>query len=76
VVLIPYEELQPETLAALIEEFVSREGAIHGHRDDSLEAKTEAVMSQLRRGVAVIVFDEEDETCTIVTKDSLRKRQE
>jgi uncharacterized protein YheU (UPF0270 family) len=73
--LIPYEELQPETLAAMIEDFVTRQGAVHGHADVSLEQQREAVMSQLRRGVAVIVFDEEDESVTIVTKDELRRRQ-
>jgi uncharacterized protein len=73
--LIPYEELQPETLAALIEDFVTREGAVHGHADTSLEQKREAVVSLLRRGVAVIVYDEADESITIISKDEYRKRQ-
>jgi hypothetical protein len=73
--LIPYEELQPETLAALIEDFVTRQGAVHGHADTSLEQKREAVMSQIRSGRAVIVFDETEETVSIVTKDEYRKMQ-
>ena len=73
--LIPYEELQPETLAALIEDFVTREGAVQGHADVSLEQKREAVMRQLKSGRAVIVFDEGEETVSIVTKDDYRKMQ-
>ncbi len=73
--LIPYEELQPETLAALIEDFVTRQGAVHGHADVSLEKKREAVMGQIRTGRAVIVFDETEETVSIVTKDEYRKMQ-
>jgi uncharacterized protein YheU (UPF0270 family) len=73
--LIPYEELQPETLAGVIEDFVTREGAVHGHADASLQQKREAVMRQLAAGRVVIVFDETEETVSIVTKDDYRKMQ-
>lgn len=69
---VPYQELQPATLQALIEDFVSRDGAIHGHSDASLDQKVSAVMSQLRNGSAVVVFDPDDESCSIVEKRSLR----
>lgn len=74
--LIPYEELQPETLAAVIEDFVTREGAVHGHAEQSLEQKRDAVLRQLKAGRVVIVFDETEETVSIVTKDDCRKMQQ
>ena len=69
VIIIPPEALQPQTLDALIEEFVTRDGAIQGHTDTSLPAQMEAVKRQLKSGKAVIVFDTQTETCTIVAKD-------
>lgn len=69
--IVPPEELQPGTLTALIEEFVTRHGAIHGHAETSLEAQIAAVKRQLTAGKAVIVFDEETESCSIVPADSL-----
>lgn len=55
-----------------MEEFVTRDGAVHGHVEMSLSAKIDAVRSQLRCGKAVIVFDETNDTCTIVLKEDLK----
>ena len=65
---IPFDQLQPETLDAMIEEFVTRDGAIHGHADDPLPQKIQAIRRQLQSGDIVIVFDEESETCTFIPK--------
>jgi uncharacterized protein YheU (UPF0270 family) len=67
--IIPHTQLQPETLTALIEEFVTRDGAVHGHHHTSLEEMIRAVRRQLETGKAEIVYDEETETCTIVVKE-------
>ena len=70
--LIPHDSLEPDTLAALIDEFVTRDGAVHGHRDASAEQMRESVLQQLRAGKVVILYDEDDESCTIVAKESLQ----
>ena len=70
--IIPHDQLNPETLAALLEEFVTRDGALHGHADTPVEAMVASVRRQLEGGSAVIVFDEETETASIVTRESLR----
>ncbi len=67
---IPFDQLQPETLDALIEEFVTRDGAIHGHADDPLPQKIESIRRQLKSGDITIVFDEESESCTIMPANS------
>jgi hypothetical protein len=72
-IIIPQEQLQPDTLQALIEEFVTRSGAVHGHTDTPLSEMIEAVQRQLKSGEAVIVFDEEEETFTIVRKEQMGK---
>jgi hypothetical protein len=69
--IIPHDQLNPETLAALIEEFVTRDGALHGHVDTPVDTMVASVRRQLERGLAVIVFDEASETASIVTRDSL-----
>lgn len=64
--IVPYQQLHPDTLAALIEEFVTRDGAIHGHTDTPLQQMVQSVHRQLIAGTIVIVFDEDSETCTMV----------
>lgn len=54
---MPLESLRPETLRAVVEEFVSREGTDYGPGDFHLEEKVDQVLQQLRRGDAQITFD-------------------
>ena len=63
---IPMSALQPSTLRALVEEFITREGTDYGDEVFSLEQKVEAVMGQLRRGTAAIEYDDENESCTLI----------
>jgi uncharacterized protein YheU (UPF0270 family) len=49
--------LKPDTLIALIEEFVTRDATDYGDRERTLGDKLEDVMRQLRRGKMRIVFD-------------------
>lgn len=69
--IIPPDQLQPETLRGLVEEFVTRDGAVHGHVDMLIEAQVGIVLRQLSTGEAVIVFDESDESCTVVSREQL-----
>ena len=63
---IPVEALDEETLRALVESFVNREGTDYGRVEQSFEAKVGDVMRQLERGDAEIVFDPETESATIL----------
>jgi len=69
--IIPPEELSPDTLRALVEEFVTRHGAVQGHTEVSTDTMISQVLTQLRTGQAFVVFDEKDETCSVVTKQEL-----
>jgi hypothetical protein len=64
---VPYEQLEPETLQNLIQEFVTRDGNDWGDVDGALENKVSQVMQQLRNRKAMIVFDLKSETANIVT---------
>ena len=69
--IVPHDQLRPDTLEAVIEEFVTRDGAVHGHTQIPVHEQIDAVKRQLQSGKAVIVFDAEAETCTIVLRDEL-----
>ena len=62
---IPHRELSEAALRGVVESFVLREGTDYGQRDYSLEEKIAAVMRQLDRGEAVIVFDPDTRTVSI-----------
>ena len=64
---VPADALAPETLRRVIEEFVTREGTDYGERIYSLDEKVAHVMGQLKRGEAVLTFDEATQTVGIRT---------
>jgi uncharacterized protein len=67
-VVVPYTELAPELLHAVVESFVLREGTDYGEREISLEAKVARVIKQLKNGEAKIIFDPESDSVTIVVR--------
>ena len=62
---IPFQDLAVETLTAIIEEFISREGTDYGVHETSLEKKVQQVMNQLQRGEIVVTFDQESQSCDL-----------
>ena len=54
--IIPWQDLDPETLDNLIESFVLREGTDYGEYERSLADKVADVKQQLKRGEAVLVW--------------------
>ncbi|USD65516.1 YheU family protein [Vibrio sp. SCSIO 43136] len=63
--IIPWQQIESETLDNLIKEFVLREGTDYGSQEISLDDKISQVKSQLASGQAVIVFSELHETVDI-----------
>ncbi len=66
---IPYQELAEETLEAVIEEFISREGTEYGAREYTLEQKVQQVKEQLQRGDIVLSYDPESQSCHLQTSE-------
>jgi uncharacterized protein len=65
---VPYTELEPELLQAVVESFVLREGTDYGEKEVSFETKIARVIQQLKSGEARILFDPESESVTIVSR--------
>ena len=73
VVEVPYTALHPDTLRAVVVEFITRAATDYGERERTLEEKIADVMRQLRRGEATVVYDARTQTVNIVpTGGSLR----
>ncbi len=71
--IIQHDKLSPEALQALIEEFVTRDGTDTGYEKKSFENDVAMVKRQVKRGDAVIVYDQNIKTSNIVPKDHLKE---
>jgi uncharacterized protein YheU (UPF0270 family) len=65
------DDLAPDTLRAVVESFVLREGTDYGAHEVSLDAKVAEVLLQLRRGQAHITFDPTTESVNVVVTNAL-----
>ncbi|MBS9434297.1 YheU family protein [Photorhabdus hainanensis] len=67
--IIPWQQLEPETLLNLIESFVLREGTDYGEDEKSLEQKVTDIRRQLEQGDVMLVWSELHESINIVPKE-------
>lgn len=74
--IIPYQQLDPETLNNLIEAFVLQEGTDYGEEEKTLEQKVADVKQSLHNGSVVIVFSELHETVNIMPRDMFEQEQQ
>jgi len=74
--IIPLEQLSAETLLAIIEDFILREGTEYGVEDISKEAKIAQVKKQLQLGSAVLVYSELHESVNILPSEQFKEGSE
>jgi uncharacterized protein len=72
--LIPWQDIDSETLNNLIEHFVLREGTDYGEQEITLADKVAHVRQQLIDGDAAVVFSEPHETVNIMPRHELNSR--
>lgn len=70
---VPYTELEPGTLNNIIDDLVTRDGTDYGAVERTREQKAAALMRQLERGEAKLLFDPETETIGLVTAEELAR---
>lgn len=70
--LIPFEQLEPNTLTRLIEDFVTRDGTDNGD-DTPLQTRVLRVRHALSKGQAVIFFDLESQQCQLMARHEVPK---
>lgn len=66
--LIPWQQLNSETLQRLIESYVLREGTDYGDEEVSLADKTQAVLQQIQQGQVLILYSELHESVDLLTR--------
>lgn len=71
---IPYQQLSPETLDALIESFVLREGTDYGEQEVSLTEKLAQLKRQIVAGKILITFDPQSESCNLISAEEWRRQ--
>ncbi|MGM0906442.1 MAG: YheU family protein [Pseudomonadota bacterium] len=69
--IIPWQELDQETLNNLLESVVLREGTDYGSQELSFDTKVEQLKQRLKSGEAVIVYSELHESVDVVDKESV-----
>ena len=67
--IIPLEQINEETLIAIIEDFILREGTEYGVIDATKADKIAQVKLQLQQGSAVIVYSELHESVNILPRE-------
>lgn len=73
--IIPYQSVSPDTLKAIIETFVLREGTEYGLEDVSLEEKIAQVEKQLVQNSVVLVFSELHQTVNILPAEQFKQNE-
>lgn len=68
---IPYEKLSKDALSGVIEEFVNREGTDYGLYEHSFDDKCEQLLDSIKSGRALIVFDHDSQSVSVMHKDQL-----
>ncbi len=66
---IPHDQLSPEALNALVEEYVTREGTDYGAEEIALKTKIAQVLAQIKAGSVIIRYDSKTQTCGLFPKE-------
>lgn len=74
--IIPWQELDEETLGNIAESVILREGTDYGAEELSLAQKKQRLLNQIRNGSAVIVWSELHESIDIKNKKDFLNRNE
>lgn len=64
--IVPWQQINPDTLHQLLEEFASRDGTDYGAYETSLEDKVVQLEIQLKQKRILVVYSELHESINIV----------
>lgn len=71
--MIPWQQLDSDTLQNIIESFVLREGTDYGEQERSLGEKVRDIRRQLASGDVILVWSELHETLNIMPRTQLNE---
>ncbi len=67
--IIDPKQLTPQALLGVVDNFILREGTDYGQEEMDYDQKREALMRKINNGEAVITFDADTQTITILSKE-------
>lgn len=70
---VPIADLSEEALLGVVKAHVLREGTDYGREVVEFEVKVNAILSQLRGGKAVLIYDQIEECCHIALSEEWRR---
>lgn len=73
---VPWQQLSTEALDGVISSIVEREGTDYGEVEATFEDKKRQIYHQLQVGELLVVFDEQEETCNIMTRQAFKAAQD
>lgn len=68
--IVPWQQVSPEALEGIIEEFILREGTDYGEQEVNFERKKADILNQLKAGSICIVYSELHETINLMPSDT------
>ena len=66
---VPWQKLNSDTLRALVEEFVSRDGTDYGEREVPLDEKVNQLQQQLQSEHLLLLYDADSEQWDLVPRE-------
>ncbi len=73
--LVPWQEIAPDSLYNLVQSIVLREGTDYGEVEFSVAEKTEQLLAAIKAGSAFILYSELDESFDVVSKQEFLDKQ-
>lgn len=71
--IIEPEQISEEALNRIMEDFILREGTEYGLNNHSLDTKRAQVMLQLKSKKVFILYDNELNSCNLMTSEQIKK---
>lgn len=72
--IIPWQDISPDALEGIIENFILREGTDYGAEEVSFEQKKQDILEQLQKGLIVVVYSELHETVNLMSASDFAEK--
>ena len=67
--IIDPKQLTPQALLGVVDNFILLEGTYYGQEEMDYEKKRDALMRKIKNGEAIITFDADTQSITILSKE-------
>lgn len=64
--IVPFDQLQPDVLRRVIEDFITREGTDYGAMELDLETKVDQLRERIKNKQVYVSFDEIQESVSLI----------